>query len=253
MKFFKMLIAAFILAFICSHANAFTINTRLLKTEEVAYKNLKLDESTYAQIDVQMLLPQCRYIKFIPYYYMPIIENRNEAPQVSFKVRCISPAGKEIVVDCAGWSFSVSVMLPVGREKLCDPGHEESKFSYKVTNISGPIASFIKEKGVYAIKRDQPLDVKIDFDIKFAGKWFSTQEQINAFAAAIPKPPVTGSPTTPTGPTAGPGQQPLPLVQACSSCSSIVQCLACLQLSFVNSLRLVWLPSMPAGDVNRPV
>lgn len=249
---FKKLKIALLFIFLISGANAFTVNTKILKTESVAYSNIKLDESTYAVIDVQGLLPQCRYLKFIPYYYMPIIENRNATPQVSFKVRCISPLGKEIVVDCAGWSFSVSAMLPVGKEKLCDPGHELSKFSYKITNISGPSASFVEGTGKYVIKSDQSHDVRIDFDIKFSGQWFSTQEQINAFASSQPVTPggtagggQGGQPGATPGTTPGTTQQPIPLPKNCSSCSSIVQCLACLELKLVNSLRLVWLPSAP--------
>lgn len=210
------------------------------------------------------------YYFFYPYELIPII-NESELdrdltllqqgrPKVSFDVKYMDRGTDNHNLDCyAGAGFRS--FHTTGETQRCDGGpkanngRKEGRIEYKINSIkqSTLVERTVNDRFQYVWKDTQNPEVVIDFDVRFridggtgAGgtftPWFSTQEQINAYAAGTG--PGTGPGMPPDTNAPGPGTGPQPPVVVlptnCNACSSIVQCLACLQYNFVSSLKRVW-------------
>ncbi|MEM4598712.1 MAG: hypothetical protein QW400_03425 [Candidatus Diapherotrites archaeon] len=197
---------------------------------------------------------------FYPYELIPII-NESELgrdltllqqgrPKVSFDVKYIDRGTDNHNLDCYG-GVGFRSFHSAGETQRCDGGpkanngRKQGRIEYRINSIKQPtlVERTVNERFQYVWKDTQNPEIVIDFDVRFridegtgAGgnftPWFSTQEQINSYAAGLP----------PSQGTTGPGTQPpvVVLPTNCDACSSIIQCLACLQYNFVSSLKRVW-------------
>ncbi|MCX8190496.1 MAG: hypothetical protein N3F05_04720 [Candidatus Diapherotrites archaeon] len=205
-----------------------------------------------------------------PYELIPFINEsitggdltllQKDRPKVSFEVKYFDRGTTSYTLDCLHGIGSIS-FHKAGETQRCDGGPKanncgkDGRIEYRINNIKQPtmLETTAADKSFrYVWKDTQNPEIVIDFDVRFridegtgAGgtftPWFSTQEQINAYATGLPKKP---GDTGPTGDTNGPTQPPqkpeVVLPTDCSSCASIIQCLACLQYNFVSSLKRVW-------------
>lgn len=226
MKKFFVLALVFILLF--STANAFTIDTQIAENYQnysrersigIYAGNLHMNEARFVDIDISNLSEhfpwhsECKYYRFIPYYYGPIIEPESPAgstrlySQASLKVRCVTPEGTVRIIKCGAGLRYATIRRPNDMQVCYFDGTHI--FDYSFTDISGP-AGVSPSRNRYRVKEGEPWDVSISFQVRFrsnnpreqhysdgywgdpyaAGydpadpeftQWFSSQAEVNAF------------------------------------------------------------------------